>query len=90
MSPAYTVLMILEGLAFLAWAATMFQAVFRIRSRAVAQTRHLWPGPSAIRPALSAWARDPAERGLKLRLLVLTILLFALIAAAGLTRAAGA
>ncbi|MGZ9812600.1 hypothetical protein ACXN5S_19220 [Pseudoroseicyclus sp. H15] len=90
MTTPYLVLLILEGLVFFAWAASMFQAAFRIRTRAVEQTRQLWPGPRAVGPALAAWARDPSQRGLKLRVVVLTILLFALIAAAGLTGAAGA
>ncbi|WP_373354945.1 hypothetical protein [Pseudoroseicyclus sp. CXY001] len=84
MTPLQIALMAALGLVFLLWTVTMFQWVFRLRALAVEQTGQLWPGPFAVGRALAAWADDPAERGLKMRLVGLTLLLFALIAVGGL------
>ncbi len=67
-----------QGTVFLVWTIEAFRALFGMRRIAVAATGKTFPGPFASLDAMGVWFRDPAERGRRIRLLTLTVLLFAI------------
>ena len=84
MTPLQITLITLQGILFFAWAFTMFQTLFRVRALAVERTRNLWPGPRASASTLAVWWRDPTQRPLRNRLILLTLLLFGTMALSAL------
>lgn len=73
-------LSILQGLVFVLWAAQMFATMFRMRARAARELGVTFPGPFASLRYWGIWLRDPGMRAERLRLLVLTLILFGMIA----------
>lgn len=65
MTPAALIL-VLQGLAFAAWAAFFFRALFQIRGIAARETGRFNPGPVSFLAAARVWMRDPATRVIRL------------------------
>lgn len=65
MQPAMLIL-ILQGLAFAAWAFFFFKALFQIRAIAARETGRFNPGPISFVSAARVWMRDPATRTTRL------------------------
>ena len=55
-------ILILQGLAFAAWAFFFFKALFQIRAIAANETGRFNPGPISFLSAARVWMRDPATR----------------------------
>jgi len=55
-------ILILQGLAFAAWAFFFFRALFQIRAIAARETDRFNPGPISFLSAARVWMRDPATR----------------------------
>lgn len=71
-----TLLLILQSALFGLWTIQMFVSLFRLRARAAAELGVMFPGPLRTLRYWGIWLRDPATRGERLRLLVLTLALF--------------
>ncbi|GGL66086.1 hypothetical protein [Wenxinia marina] len=76
---------LLQGAAFLAWAALMFRTLFLLRRRAADRTGAMFPGPLTFLAEVRIWLRDPGERGPRRALSLVTL---ALIGLTGLNAAA--
>lgn len=74
-------LLAVQGLVFLLWAVLMFRGLFALRRRAVARSGRMIPGPGATLDGFAAFLRDPEFRRERNRLGLVTVLLFALVAA---------
>jgi len=66
MQTGMLLLLIVQGLAFAAWAFFFFRALFQIRGIAARETGRFNPGPVSFLSAASVWMRDPATRSTRL------------------------
>jgi hypothetical protein len=77
----------IQSIVFAVWGYWAFRCLFLIRARAVKETGLILPGMGATLRAFRAFAVLPEHRRDKVILLLLTALLWALIAVFGLVRA---
>ena len=80
------ILLTVQSFAFLFWAIEMFRVLFHLRAMAEAETGQVFSGPVTSLRMVRGWLKDPARRGQRIRLLALTVLLFALNVAFALVR----
>ena len=73
------ILMTAQSLVFLLWAIEMFRVLFHLRAMGEAETGQTFSGPVTFLRMVRGWLNDPTRRLQRLRLLVLTLVLFALI-----------
>lgn len=71
-------LLVAQGVVFLLWTVQIFAVLFHVRARAQKATGQVFPGPLAALRMMAEWGTDPAQRGPRLRLIVLTLLLLAI------------
>jgi hypothetical protein len=66
---------VLQGLVFIAWAGLMFRTMFLFRTRAVAETGAMAPGPRQFIRQAGRWLRAPEDRADRKTLAFLTFVL---------------
>lgn len=71
-------LLVAQGVVFLLWTVQIFAVLFHIRARAQKVTGQVFPGPLTALRMMAEWGTDPDQRGPRLRLIVLTLLLLAI------------
>ncbi len=69
---------VVQGVVFLLWTVQIFAVLFHVRARAQKVTGQVFPGPLMALRTMAEWGIDPGQRGPRLRLIVLTLLLLAI------------
>ena len=75
MSGLAIILLVVQGVLFVIWAALMFRALFGIRRRHEAETGQAWIGPIAVFGVYGAYLKD-TRFGRERRLILLVLALF--------------
>lgn len=71
--------LVLMGVVFLIWAASMFSNLFLLRARAEKRTGRAFAGPFAFLTEIGHWLRAPEDKLRRRNLGVLTLALFVMI-----------
>ena len=80
MAPLTVILLTLQGVVFATWTFLAFRFLFALRRDAVASSGQLIPGLRATLSSFRGGLVDPRYRDERIRLAVVTVVMFALIA----------